>query len=96
MSKIEIYRYGEQVGWVAFDPYEYEYTGDFKPLEERLEDGPIETVRTGVPPSDTDIELRDDSREIMMDEEREATIDEQIDEMVVEIEACGMQGKLVD
>lgn len=41
MDRLELYELGSCVGWVDFDPYSYEYSGDSRDAENVLDCGVV-------------------------------------------------------
>lgn len=79
MEQFKLQELGDSVGWVSFDPYEYEYSGDSENARKILEAGPPETVRIG---EDMSEEVSEELTEELSEEEmhldtvEETTLDE--------------------
>lgn len=79
---------GERVGRVVFNPYSYEYTGSVTGVESVLESGPPERVMIG---ATADIDMKgDDESVVQTDTMREATLEERVNELRVQLEAYGV------
>lgn len=89
MTEFKLWRGdGECVGRVMFDPYSYEYTGSVTGVETVLESGPPERVMIGAT-TEVDMKGGDDSV-VQTDTMREATLEERVDELQVQLESYGV------
>ena len=92
---------GVPVGWVEFNPYKYEYTGDMNGVRNTLEAGPPQHVQTGstaeIPGNDdgegdvqSNVEDRQENKLVQTDKVREASEDERITTVLTKLKAYGV------
>lgn len=79
---------GEDVGWIEFDPYDYEYTGMSAAVNDLLSVGPSEEIYSG-----DIVEAEDDSEQlntVLVDSKVSVDTEYRVKEMVQKLEAHGL------
>mgnify|MGYP007091094844 CR=1 FL=1 len=79
---------GEDVGWIEFDPYDYEYTGMSAAVNDLLSVGPSEEIYSG-----DIVEAEDDSEQlntVLVDSKVSVDTEYRVNEMAQKLEAHGL------